>query len=63
MMQVTLTPVNGAPQHMFGHYETPYGTYGPAVAMEAEHDVDMLSATSSNASGLGSAKYLQEPTE
>lgn len=40
MFQVTLTPVGGAPQHMYGHYETPYGLYGPAVAVEAETDVD-----------------------
>ena len=44
MLQVTLTPVNGAPQHMFGHFETPYGIYGPAVAHEAERDVDMYSS-------------------
>jgi len=41
MFQVTLTPAGGgAPQHMYGHYETPYGIYGPAVAVEAEQDVD-----------------------
>ena len=41
MFQVTLTPAaGGAPQHMVGHYETPYGLYGPAVAVEAERDVD-----------------------
>lgn len=41
MFQVTLTPAaGGAPQHMVGHYETPYGLYGPAVAIEAERDVD-----------------------
>ena len=45
MFQVTLTPVaGGAPQHMVGHYETPYGIYGPAVALEAERDVDMLAS-------------------
>jgi hypothetical protein len=28
MFQVTLTPAaGGAPQHMVGHYETPYGVY------------------------------------
>jgi hypothetical protein len=42
LFQVTLTPVNGGPQHLFGHYETPYGVYAPAVALEAERDVDML---------------------
>jgi hypothetical protein len=40
LFQVTLTPVNGGPQHLFGHYETPYGIYAPAVAIEAERDVD-----------------------
>ena len=42
MFQVTLTPAvaGGVPQHMYGHYETPYGIYGPAVAIEAETDVD-----------------------
>ncbi len=41
MFQVTLTPASGGPpQHMYGHYETPFGIYGPAVAIEAEQDVD-----------------------
>jgi len=41
LFQVTLTPAGGgAPQHMYGHYDTPYGIYGPAVAIEAERDVD-----------------------
>ena len=44
LFQVTLTPVNGGPQHMVGHYETPYGIPSPAVALEAEKDVDMLAA-------------------
>lgn len=45
MFQVTLTPAaGGAPQHMYGHYETPYGIYGPAVAVEAERDVDTFGA-------------------
>jgi len=30
----------GPPQHLYGHYETPYGIYGPAVMIEAEGDVD-----------------------
>jgi hypothetical protein len=43
MFQVTLTPdTGGAPQHMVGHYDTPYGLYGPAVAIEAERDVDPI---------------------
>jgi len=29
---------------MVGHFETPYGIPSPAVALEAERDVDMLSA-------------------
>jgi hypothetical protein len=45
MFQVTLTPDSGgAPQHMVGHYDTPYGLYGPAVAIEAERDVDTFGA-------------------
>jgi hypothetical protein len=46
MFQVTLTNVStgGAPQHMYGHWETPYGLYGPAVAIEAERDVDEIGA-------------------
>ena len=40
MFQVTLTPAGGVPQHLYGHYETPYGIHGPAVAIEAERDVD-----------------------
>ena len=46
MVQVTLTPSwGGPPQHMYGHFETPYGIYGPAVAVEAENDVDTFGAT------------------
>ena len=44
MFQVTVTPLGGTPRHMFGHYENPYGPYGPAVAIEAENDVDMFAA-------------------
>lgn len=45
LVQVTLTPVNGGgPVHMVGHYETPYGIPSPAVALEAEGDVDMIAA-------------------
>jgi hypothetical protein len=40
LFQVTATPVQGGPQHLYGHYETPYGVYAPAVATEAERDVD-----------------------
>src|SRR5262249_20856282 len=36
LFQVTLTPANGgAPKHMVGHYETPFGLSSPAVALEA----------------------------
>ena len=45
LFQVTLTPAEGGPRHMVGHYETPYGIPSPAVALEAERDVDMLAAT------------------
>lgn len=44
LFQVTLTAAGGAPVHMVGHYETPYGIAAPAVAMTAEYDVDMLSS-------------------
>lgn len=45
MFQVTLTPLaGGAPRHMVGHYEHPYGMFGPAVAIEAERDVDEIAA-------------------
>ena len=44
MFQVTLTNTAGVRVHMAGHYETPYGLYGPAVALSAEHDVDMLAS-------------------
>ncbi|HWM94830.1 MAG TPA: hypothetical protein VN493_29015 [Thermoanaerobaculia bacterium] len=40
VFQVTLTPVGAAPQHMIGHYETPYGLACPAIGIEAERDVD-----------------------
>lgn len=47
--QVTLSPALpgggwGPPQHMYGHFETPYGIYGPAVFIEAEGDVDTIGA-------------------
>jgi hypothetical protein len=44
MFQVTLTPAGAGPQHMYGHYETPYGIPSPAVALEAERDVDEFAA-------------------
>jgi hypothetical protein len=45
LFQVSLTPAvaGGMPRHMVGHYENPYGgTNGPAIAIEAEKDVDMI---------------------
>jgi hypothetical protein len=47
MFQVTLTRMNppvAGPRHMVGHYEHPFGMVSPAVALEAERDVDMLGA-------------------
>ncbi|HXT62717.1 MAG TPA: hypothetical protein VN696_06740 [Pyrinomonadaceae bacterium] len=45
--QVTLTrigPVAFPPRHMVGHFHTPFGINSPAVALEAEHDVDMYAS-------------------
>ncbi len=47
LFQVTLTriaPAAFGPRHMVGHYETPFGRPSPAVALEAERDVDMYSS-------------------
>lgn len=44
MYQVALTSANGTIRHMVGHYEHPFGSSSPAVALEAERDVDMLGA-------------------
>jgi hypothetical protein len=48
LFQVTLTrlapPPIAGPRHMFGHYETPFGRPAPAVALEAERDVDMYAS-------------------
>lgn len=44
MFQVTLTPAGGGPRHMVGHFHTPFGMNSPAVATEAERDVDMFAA-------------------
>ena len=44
MFQVTLTPPGAPHRHMVGHYDFPYGRYGPAVALEAENDVDMYAS-------------------
>lgn len=53
MFQVTLTSAAGVVQHMYGHYETPYGLYCPAVAIEAEGDVDEFSANFFQRVGTG----------
>jgi len=45
--QVTLTrigPVAFPPHHMVGHFHTPFGMNSPAVALEAERDVDMYAS-------------------
>ena len=44
MFQVTLTRAGGGPRHMVGHFEHPFGSNSPAVATEAERDVDMFAA-------------------
>jgi len=44
MFQVSLTPPGGVPRHMIGHFDRPFSLYGPAVALEAENDVDMFAA-------------------
>lgn len=54
MFQVSLTPATGGPaQHMVGHYDTPYGLYGPAVAIEAERDVDTFGSNFFQRVGFG----------
>lgn len=47
LFQVTLTRLTapvGAPRHMVGHFEHPFGSNSPAVALEAERDVDMYAS-------------------
>jgi hypothetical protein len=56
MFQVTLTPAGplfAPPRHMYGHFENPYGTYGPAVMIEAEGDVDTFGANFFQRVGTG----------
>lgn len=56
LFQVSLTrttPPALGPRHMVGHFETPYGIQSPAVALEAERDVDMLSANFFQRVGTG----------
>jgi hypothetical protein len=52
--QVTLTAAGTAShQHMIGHFDTPYGQYGPAVMVEAENDVDMYASNFFQPIGTG----------
>lgn len=44
LFQATLTGSGFGPRHIYGHYETPYGIPSPAVALQAENDVDMFAA-------------------
>ena len=46
VFQVSLTRPGFGPQHMVGHFHTPWGVLpqSPGVALEAERDVDMFSA-------------------
>ncbi len=56
LFQVSLTPAvaGGMPRHMVGHYENPYGTpNGPAIAEEAERDVDMIAGNFFQKVGTG----------
>jgi len=64
LFQVTLsyvdpiTGVVGPPQHLYGHWETPYGLYGPAVAIGAERDVDTFGANFFGRIGQASGEFL-----
>ena len=64
LFQVTLSyvdPITGAvgpPQHLYGHWETPYGLYGPAVAIGAERDVDTIGANFFGRIGQASGEFL-----
>jgi hypothetical protein len=55
MFQVTLTSANGTIRHMVGHYEHPFNKAppSPAVALEAERDVDMLGSNFFQKVGTG----------
>lgn len=53
MLQVTLTPASGGPRHMVGHFERPFGRPSPAVALEAERDVDMYASNFFQKVGTG----------
>jgi len=52
--QVTLTPIGGViPTDIVGHYDTPFGIPSPAVALEAEKDVDMYASNFFQKVGTG----------
>ena len=53
LFQVTLTPKTGGPRAIVGHYRTPYGRPSPAVALEAERDVDMYASNFFQRVGFG----------
>ena len=54
LFQVSLTRLPGGPiRHMVGHYETPFGMSSPAVALSAEHDVDMYASNFFQKIGTG----------
>lgn len=53
LFQVTLTKPGNPPKAIFGHYRTPYGHNSPAVALEAERDVDMFAANFFQRVGTG----------
>ena len=55
LFQVTLTKPGAGPKAIFGHYKTPYGHTppSPAVALEAERDVDMFAANFFQRVGTG----------
>jgi hypothetical protein len=53
LFQVTVTRPGNPPKAIFGHYPTPYGVPSPAVALEAERDVDMFAANFFQRVGTG----------
>jgi hypothetical protein len=62
LFQVTLTPAGGGlPQHMGGHYETPYGIPAPALALSAEYDVDEFAANYYQGIGTGQGQVPPGP--
>lgn len=53
LFQVSLTSPFGGPVHMVGHFDTPYGIFSPAIALEAERDVDMVASNFFQRIGYG----------